>query len=191
MRLFLLFLLPVLFLSGCEFPWTPGPNDAAIQRKLDWGATPGKVLQELAWVWTQDREIENYSELLTEDYKFYFDPNEVTSVLPGGYQIPQAWDRATDVQATGNMLNQAYDISLEVLNASDYDDPSILGDFYRADNVLVQFFLWPENGDFHYFATGPCDFEFRKVGDEWLISTWYDRTGGSQSIGILRARYLE
>jgi len=190
-----LFLLPVLFLSGCEFPWTSEPDAADVERKLEWCSTPGKTLQELARVWTHHSEIDNYSTLLTEDYRFYFDPNDTGSLTPGtGYQIPQSWDRATDIEATGNMFAQAYNIRLDVLNAGDYDDPSIPGDFYRANNVLIQLFLWPDDADFYYFATGPCDFEFMKVGDEWLISAWYDRTGGTEDGGglaALRAGYLE
>jgi hypothetical protein len=193
MRWKVLFLLPVLFLGGCEYPWTD--SNPAVQHKLNWCVTPGKTLESLAWVWTNDREIGNYSALLTDDYRFYWDPNDVGDVIPqSGYQIPQSWDRATDVQSTGNMFAQAYDIRLEVLNADDYDDPNIPGDFYHADNVLIQFYLWPANGDFCYMATGPCDFEFRKVGDEWLISSWYDRSGGtedSSGLAALRAGYLE
>jgi hypothetical protein len=189
MRWLLLFLLPILFLGGCEELVTD--NNPAVQHKLDWCATPGKTLESLAWVWTNNREIENYSALLASDYKFYFDPNEVGGVTPPGYQIPQSWDRATDIQATGNMFTQAYDIRLEVLNASDFDDPNIPGDSFRADNVLLQFYLWPDGEDLAYLATGPCDFEFRKVDGNWLISAWYDRTGGPGSIGILRAQYLQ
>jgi hypothetical protein len=189
MRWWVLFLLPVLFLGGCEFPWTD--ENPAVQHKLDWCATPGKTLESLAWVWTEDREINNYSALLTSDYLFYWDPNDVGSMTPGGYQIPQSWSGQEDIEATGNMFAQAYDIRLEVLNAGDYDDPNIPGDFYRANNALLQFYLWPDDADFYYMATGPCDFEFRKVGDEWLISAWYDRSGGEQSLGALRAQYLE
>ena len=78
------------------------------------------------------------------------------------------------------MFAKAYDISLELLNAADYDDPNILGDFYRANNVLLQFYLWADGPDSAVLSTGPCDFEFRRVGDVWLISSWYDRTGGTE-----------
>ena len=190
MRWLLLFLLPILFLGGCEDLQTD--NNPAVQRKLDWGTTPGKALESLAWVWTENREIDNYSVLLTSDYRFYWDPNDVGDVIPQtGYQIPQSWDRATDIQATGNMFAQAYDLSLEVLNAGDYDDPDIPGDSYTANNVQLQFYLWSDGPDSAVLASGPCDFEFEKVDGNWLISAWYDRTGGPGSIGILRAQYLQ
>jgi hypothetical protein len=190
MRWLLLFLLPILFFSGCEFPWSD--DNPAVQRKLEWCATPGKTLESLAWVWTNNREIDNYSAMLTSDYRFYFDPNEVGGITPPGYQIPQSWTREEDLEATGNMFAQAYDIRLEVLNAGDYDDPNIPGDFYTANNVQIQFYLWSDGPDSAVLATGPCDFEFEKVGDNWLISYWYDRTGGTepgQSLGELRYEY--
>ncbi len=163
MRWLLLFLLPILFIPGCEFPGSD--DNPTVQRKLDWCATPGKTLESLAWVWTSNREIENYSALLTADYLFYWDPNDVGDVMPQtGYQIPQSWDRETDVQATGNMFAQAYDIRLQVLNAGDFDDPSIPGDYYRADNVLLQFYLWSDGPDSAVLATGPCDFA---VSENW------------------------
>jgi hypothetical protein len=174
--------------SECLFGKTESPPE---QGTLDL-STPGRTLESLVRVYNITRNIDDYKRLLSGGgitnspaYAFYFDPNDVGQIVPGsGYQIPQSWTYQEDVAATENMFRSpsdggAYDISLDVLNSGDYDDPTIQGDFYRADNVLIQLYLWPTGPDFAYLATGPCDFEFTKVGDAWLISAWYDRTGGS------------
>ena len=174
--------------SECLFGKTEAPPQ---QGTLDL-STPGRTLESLARVYNITRNMDDYQRLLSggggtdiPGYAFYFDPNDVGDIVPQtGYQIPQSWTYLEDKAATTNMFKTpaeggAYNISLDVLNSGDYDDPTIPGAFYRADNVLIQLYLWPTGPDFAYLATGPCDFEFTKVGDAWLISAWYDRTGGS------------
>jgi hypothetical protein len=186
-----LILIPALMLAGCNHPAEP-----TAEPPLDL-STPGRTLESLASVWTDYREIDSYRRLLSPGYPqaycFYFDPRIIPPLPPQtGPYIPQSWTYMEDVFATSNMFSSAYDIRLELLNAGDFDDPGISGDFYRADNVQIQFYLWRDNADFYYFAAGLCDFEFRKVGDVWLISSWYDRTGGTesaQSLGELRFPY--
>ncbi len=191
MRYLYLMLIPALILVGCEPPAEP-----IVEPVLDL-STPGRTLESLASVWTDYREINCYKRLLSQDYPpaycFYFDPCIIPQIPPqSGPVIPQAWTYQEDVSATCNMFAEAYDIQLEVLNAADYDDPNISGGFFRANNVQIQFTLWLGNMDFLYYADGPCDFEFRKVGDVWLISAWYDRTSGTdlrQSLGELRLMF--
>ena len=171
--------------SECLFGKTEAPPE---QGTLDL-STPGRTLESLARVYNITRNMDDYRRLLHSTgenaYAFYFDPNDVGDIVPQtGYQIPQSWTSQEDIAATDNMFRTpaeggAYDISLDILNSGDYDDPTITGTFYRADNVLIQLYLWPTSPDFAYLATGPCDFEFTKVGDAWLISAWFDRTGGS------------
>lgn len=187
MRLVLLFLLPILFLPGCE-----PPADPIVEPPILDLSTPGRTLESLASVWTGNRDIDNYRRLLSQDYRFYFVPINIDPPPQTGYEIPQYWTFMEDVSATGNMFAQAYDIRLEVLNAADFDDPDIFGESYPANNVQIQFYLWSDGPDSAVLASGPCDFEFRKVGDVWLISSWYDRTGGTepgQSLGELRYEY--
>ncbi len=174
--------------SDCLFGQTTAPPQAGT---LDL-STPGRTLESLARVYNITRNIDDYMRLLSgnggggfQGYSFYFDPNDVGDVIPQtGYQIPQSWTYEEDKAATINMFKDpaqggAYNISLDILNSGDFDDPSIPGTTYTANNVLIQLYLWPTGPDFAYLATGPCDFEFVKVGDAWLISAWYDRTGGS------------
>jgi len=191
MRYLYLMLIPALMLAGCKTP--TDENTAGDALKRDCCSTPGRTLEQMARTWNITRDAGDYADLLTWNYQFYFDPCIIIPIPPQtGYEIPQFWTWQEDVSATGNMFAQAYNIQLDVLNAADFDDPDIPGEFYVANNVLIQFYLWPENGDYYYFTTGPCDFEFMKVGDEWLISAWYDRTGGTesgQSIGELRFAY--
>lgn len=174
--------------SDCLFGKTEAPPQAGT---LDL-STPGRTLESLARVYNITRNIDDYNRLLSgaggpgiQGYAFYFDPNDVGDIIPGtGYQIPQSWTYQEDKEATTNMFKDpsaggAYDISLDILNSGDFDDPTITGTTYTANNVQIQLYLWPTSPDFAYLATGPCDFEFVKVGEAWLISAWYDRTGGS------------
>jgi len=176
--------------SECIFGETkPRSQQSSLDR-----STPGRTLESLAYVYTVSRNIDDYKRLLSgggggdspSAYAFYFDPNDVGTIVPGsGYQIPQSWTYQEDTTATNTMFNgsatveKAADISLDILNTGQYDDPSIPGNTYTANNVMIQLYLWPHDESFAYLATGPCDFEFVKVGDSWLIKAWYDRTGGS------------
>ena len=81
MRYLCLMLIPALMLAGCNSP--TGSKDAAgEQHKVMWCSTPGKTLDQLTWVWSVNRDIDNYSVLLTDDYSFYFDPNDTGIVIP-------------------------------------------------------------------------------------------------------------
>jgi hypothetical protein len=174
--------------SECLFGKTEAPPQ---QGTLDL-STPGRTLESLARVYNTTRNIDDYKRLLSgaggtdiPGYSFYFDPNDVGQIVPQtGYQIPQSWTYQEDIAATTNMFKNpsdggAYDISLDILNSGDFDNPNIPGTSYTANNVLIQLYLWPTGPEFAYLATGPCDFEFTKVGEAWLISAWYDRTGSS------------
>jgi hypothetical protein len=189
MRYLYLLFIPALMLAGCNSPSDSNVAGDAVKRQCM--STPGKTLEQLTRVWNENNEIDDYRALLTQDYHFNF--NTAPMPQPPPYHgLPQSWDFMEDISATENMFAQAYDIQLIVQNADDFDDPNIFGDFYQADNVLIQFNIWPENGDFYYTATGPCDFGFIKIGEDWLISAWYDRTGGiysEHSLGELRFMY--
>jgi hypothetical protein len=187
-RYLLLMLMPAITLAGCNSLSEPKNETPPLDL-----TTPGKALEALASVWTNYRDIDSYKRLLTQlnppAYQFYFNPCIIPPLPPRIWPLPPEWTYMEDIDATSNMFTQAYDIRLEILNAADFDDPDLYGNFYRADNVMLLFRIYPTDGDFYYEASGPCDFEFWKVGDIWLISAWYDRTGGTeseQSLGELR-----
>jgi len=142
-------------------------------------SSPGATLQSLCHVYTVTRNIDEYKRLLVpSSYQYYFDPNDVGQIVQG-YTIPASWTYQEDVSATGNMFNEAYRIELTIPDAT---LPAYTTEFdqslseFRADNINIQLYLYPEDESFAYLAAGPCDFEFLKVGTAWQIKTWYDRT---------------
>ena len=182
MRYLFLIFIPVIVFTGCNPPSEPSEGE---QRKLDWCSTPGKTLQQLGWVWSQNREIENYSSLLSDDYHFYFDDSSVGKHLDDGYVIPSSWDKNEDIQATHNMFNGNWDISLDITNWEDYDyDPG--GTEFTASMVNFRLYIWPEGPDWSELSLGSSVIAFRKIDSNWLISGWHDDEEGA--LGMQRAQ---
>ncbi len=157
MRYLYLMLIPAILLAGCE---STRISESEL-RKLDWCSTPGKTLEQLGWVWSQNREMENHSLLLTDDYHFYFANSIAGDPLDDGYIIPASWDKTEDVQATQNMFEEAYNTSLNITNWEDYDyDPG--GTEFTAAVVNFQLYNLARRTRFCIFKHGFLRFQLQE-----------------------------
>jgi len=143
---------------------------------------PWQCLKNL--VYTYDRYqsdpdvVDKYKEVLDPEYVFYFDPDDVGSLV-GQYVIPVFWTYEEDWTATQNMFNQAYSITFEIpiLNSQDAETFGIPdGDQFTKNNVSISLLLMVDevNG---YIAQGFCDFTFAKnAAGQWHLIEWKDFT---------------
>jgi hypothetical protein len=156
-------------------------------------STPGQTLHQLELCWTKASDVGEYSAMLVKDgtYSFYFDPNNVGSIV-GGYQIPELWTRAEDIESVEKMFSQAYKIELTIINWQNFNQ-DIAEDIYTAENCIFQLYLYPDDEQFAYLVSGPCDIDFVKMDGKWLIRSWRDTTNQmsneTTSLGVLRAMY--
>ncbi|UCE26250.1 MAG: hypothetical protein JSW52_07755 [Candidatus Coatesbacteria bacterium] len=117
--------------------------------------------------------------LLSDDFVFYFDPNDVGTPV-GDYEIPESWDREDFTTTCENMFLEADLLEIN-FNTTDVSDPEegttyILKDVPMTLLVMVT----PAGG---YYAEGLCDFGFANDTfggyDNWVVSERLDFTASS------------
>jgi hypothetical protein len=91
----------LIILAGCE-------DDPQPRSPYNNGNTPDLILQDFQTSWRM-RDTTRYSEILSDDYRFYFDPD--TRADKG---LPEFWDHQTDVIQVGKIFtsNEVNDIRL-------------------------------------------------------------------------------
>jgi hypothetical protein len=90
--LFLFALCSVLLCSCDADPSFPPPP-------YTYGNTPDLILKDFQTAWKL-RDVERYAELLSDDFRFYFDPD--TRADKG---LPEFWDRGTDSTQVGKLFS--------------------------------------------------------------------------------------
>ena len=148
------------------------------------GNTPAYVLELLEESFNR-RGISLLDELLSTDFVFYFNTNDVGKVI-GEFTIPVSWGRDSHMEACSNMFSQAYSIDFEVVTAG-VEDPEEGATTYVAKNVQITILVMVDatNG---FIANGFCNFELTNDTsggyDDWKVSEWYDRTSAGGSAGL-------
>ncbi|UCE26719.1 MAG: hypothetical protein JSW52_10290 [Candidatus Coatesbacteria bacterium] len=140
--------------------------------------TPAQVLEFLEESFNRGG-ISILDGVLSADFVFYFDQNDVGDVIDD-FIIPVSWDREAHLEACGNMFGQAHSIDFEVVTDG-LENPDEGTNTYEAYNVFIDLTVMVDatNG---YRARGVCDFELtynesvsnNDVG--WEITNWYDKT---------------
>lgn len=163
----------VLAISGCIFG---PPDDKGEEAAPEFGSPAGVV--EMIEVAYTNGDIELYKECLSQNFTFYFDPNNVGDDVEG-YIIPDSWGYDEEVIAVGNMFDNAYSVNLSITTAN-MGEPEPTDSTYTAYNINIVLLVMvdSQNG---FRATGPVDFEFEsylndKNEKQWRVRNWWDRT---------------
>lgn len=165
----------ILAVNGCIFG-TPGNEDDDATAGL---GSPAGVVEMIEVAYT-DTDIELYKQCLSQNFTFYFDPNNVGDDVEG-YIIPDSWGYDDEVEAVGNMFDNAYSVNLSITTAN-IGEPEPSDTTYNAYNVKIVLTVMvdSQNG---FRADGPVDFEFESYPnpkDEteklWRVRNWWDRT---------------
>jgi hypothetical protein len=85
----------MIILASC------GDDDHQPKSPYNYGNTPDLILKDFQTSWIE-RDTTRYSELLSDDYRFYFDPD--TRADAG---LPEFWDHATDVTQVGKIFHSS------------------------------------------------------------------------------------
>jgi hypothetical protein len=155
------------------------------------GSTPAYTLELMEESFNRQCPlcISLLDELLSDDFIFYFDINDIGQEIDG-FQIPASWTRDHHMRACENMFEQAYSINLN-FNTTGINDPEEGVPSFEANNVQTKILVMV-NSTNGYLAQGFCDFEFANDAsaghDDWKVSKWYDRTGFPDSFVVSDVR---
>ena len=165
-----------LILTGCLF--SP-PKEEPPQPPPEM-TTPVNVMKNVEIAYNQG-DINLYKEALSTNFVFFFDPRDIGKNPPGSeYVIPESWSYTEDREATYNMFNQAYNITLSI-TTSGIGEPDPEEITYRADNVKISLVVMISELNGFIADGGYCNFEFEKYQNErsedrWRLTKWWDRT---------------
>jgi hypothetical protein len=152
------------------------PNE--IQRLLP--TSPRAVLINIETAFNR-RDINLLKAMLSEDFVFYFDPDDVGQTPPGGmYRIPESWSYIEFWMAVKRMFTTAYSISLTV-PAAGVGEPDPEATTYRAENIRLRILVMIDDVNGFLVDRGYCNFEFEKYRSEggayyWRLTEWWDNT---------------
>jgi hypothetical protein len=163
----------VLALNGCIFG-TPDDQGGDVTPGLE---SPAGVV-EMIEVAYNDTDVELYKKCLSQNFTFYFDPNDVGNDVEG-YIIPDSWGYYDEIDAADNMFDNAYSIQLSIIT-NNIGEPEPSDEDFLAPNVMIELTVMidSQNG---FKAKGPVDFEFEsyfndKNEKQWRVINWWDRT---------------
>jgi hypothetical protein len=125
-------------------------------------------------------DIKIITDVLSENFVFYFDPDDVGQHPPGSqYVIPESWSCAEFKGVMTKMYRKAFSISLTIPTGK-VGTPDPNETTYRVENIAVQLLVRIDelNG---YIANGYCNFAFErydgKEGEKlWRLTKWWDNT---------------
>lgn len=142
-------------------------------------SSPVNVLKNVEIAFN-NRDINLLKAMLSEDFVFYFDPDDVGQHPPGSqYVIPESWSRAEFLKAVANMFAKANQISLSIETA-EVGEPAREETEYLAENVPAELLVMvDELNGFIAESTPTFAFEsYRTEGGEkyWRLTKWWDRT---------------
>jgi hypothetical protein len=139
--------------------------------------SPVNVLKnvELAF---NDRDINLFKDMLSENFIFYFDPDELGRRPGGKRRIPESYSYTEIVRRVNDLFETAYSISMSI-DTRNVRDPGPAETTFRADNIKVTLIVKEtELKGFTYERYGHVEFEkYRADAGEnyWRITKWWDR----------------
>ena len=146
--------------------------------------SPANVLKNVERAFNR-RDINLLKGMLSENFVFYFDPDDVGQNPPGvpNYEIPEWWTYTTFWQAVSRMYTNAYSISLTIPTAG-FGEPAPSEETYKAENISIKFLVMVDEENGYLADHGYCDFEFERYDGEegrkfWRLTKWWDRTATS------------
>ena len=158
-------------------------EESVTDPKVDYRAlpsSPANVLKNVERAFNH-RDVNLLRAMLSENFVFYFDPDDVGQQVPGGgYVIPESWTRAEFISAAGKMFKKAYIISFTIPTGG-VGEPDPNATTYKAENVNIQLLVMFDELNGFLANSGYCNFEFEryegKTGEKfWRLVKWWDRT---------------
>jgi hypothetical protein len=173
----------ILVIAGCLLtlscfedtgtgPGPEGPPEAT---------SPANVLKCVEVSFNQ-ADIKIITDVLSEGFVFYFDPDDVGQNPPGGggYVIPEYWSCAEFRGALSNMYRRAYSISFSI-NTAGVAEPDPNATTYKAENITIRLLVMIDEVKGYLADSGYCNYEFERYENEkgeklWRLTTWWDNT---------------
>lgn len=176
---FSIVLVSVLLVSGCELFETRKPEEPT--GNVEWNYFP--ITSEQAWdnltfVFKYDENIDKYGTILTDDFRFYFDAQDVHD-----YSLPPSWNKHSEVTMRGLIT-----ISVSI----DYQPIVDKEDLIQADKATYNrdYEIRKGSTDDILFAGSMSVYLRRDVDGFWRIYRWEDyRKGQYVSWGRLKYEY--
>jgi hypothetical protein len=147
-------------------------------------SSPANVLKNVATAFNI-RDINLLKAMLSENFVFYFDPDDVGQYPPGGgnYKIPESWSYMQFWTAISNLFVKAYAISFTI-PAGETGTPGPNESPYKADNINIKLLVYVDELNGYLVDGGYCNFEFEKYrseagADRWRLTKWWDNTSVS------------
>jgi hypothetical protein len=163
-----------LLAVGCFEDVPPPPGDRVEP------TTPAQVLTNVAASFNQ-RDIDLLKAMLSEDFVFYFDPQDVGQSPPGKpHIIPESISYTEFWKALNNMFTKAYSIDLKI-PTSRVGTPGENETRYRAEYINISFLVMIDSLNGYIAQGGYCNFEFERYEGAsgkkyWRLIDWWDRT---------------
>jgi hypothetical protein len=127
------------------------------------------------------RDINLLEGMLSEDFVFYFDPDDVGQNPPGSeYVIPKSWPYTKFRETADYMFVRAYAINLSVPTGG-IGAPAPGQTEYKAEDVSVSLLVMVNELSGYIADGGYCDFEFevyynKQKQKRWRLTGWWDHT---------------
>jgi hypothetical protein len=153
-------------------------------------SAPAKVLTNVQ-ISFNDRYIELLESMLSPDFKFYFDPDDVGLISPGGrYAVPESWGYYEFTTAAVKLFENAYKIEMEIA-VRNVETPARGAEEYRAGDVPVSLHLMINEVNGYVVKNGLSGFDFARYNNRngeprWHITEWrdYTRLGSETASGL-------
>jgi hypothetical protein len=168
-----------LLALSCFFdePTEPGPEGAPE------ATSPANVLKCVEVSFNQ-RDAKIISNVLSDGFVFYFDPDDVGQNPPGSnYVIPETWSCDVFKVVLTKMYRKAFSISLTIPTGK-VGTPDPNETTYKAENVTIQLLVMIDELNGYLANCGYCNFAFERYdgpkGEKlWRLTKWWDNTGVS------------
>jgi hypothetical protein len=169
--------LALLALACGEEPVTPEEGYRLLP------TSPVQVLKNVERAFNH-RDVNLLKAMLSENFVFYFDPDDVGQNPPGNeYIIPESWSYIEFWMALKRMFTGAHSISLSIPTAG-VGAPDPNATTYRADNITIRLLVMIDEINGYLADGGYCNFEFEKYRSGggayyWRLTKWWDNTAAA------------
>ena len=137
--------------------------------------SPAEALEtvEIAF---NERAIKVLGSALSESFVFYFDPDDVGHMTPGGI-IPESCDYEEFIRTVQNLFLGSYSVSMTI-NTEHVGAPGSGANTFRAEDVDAKLIVLVDEVS-GYRGESVCDLEFEKYrseggADYWHLTAWRD-----------------
>lgn len=140
----------------------------------DFATTPDKTLGNLAFAYTDSRNMINYSTIFAPDFSFHFAPQDVTD-----FSTPAHWTTAEEQDMLLILHSRIRDIEVSFTQTDAHDEIGA-----SSAKLYRSYLLSNPQG---ILAKGNMELHLKKLYGYWYLDKWYDfRLGNERSWGLLK-----